>query len=128
MFRKLLLLAVYIWMFSGPPANAEELMPLREFLRTNPTPSGNDSKLYVFYRCTALFTVLTSISPNDTMRQLLEPKAYKFLALTVRSPIQKTTGFEPLSIPQDSTVWYWKRTAPIFPPKAPGASATNLAR
>ena len=59
MFREFLLVAVCVGMVSGPPAKAEELMPLQEFLRSNPTPSSDHSTLYVLSRCTALFTVLT---------------------------------------------------------------------
>ncbi len=79
MFRKFLLVAVFVGMFSGPPAKAEELMPLQEFLLSRPTPISNNSFLYVYSRCTALFTMLTALSPNDITRQLLESNAYQFL-------------------------------------------------
>ena len=79
MFREFLLVAVSVGMVSGPPAKAEELMPLQEFLRSKPTPISDNSFLYVYSRCTALFTMLTAGSSNDITRQLLEPKAYQFL-------------------------------------------------
>ncbi len=79
MFRKFFLVAACVGMVSGPPAKAEELVPLQEFLRSNPTPISDNSFLYIYSRCTSLFTMLTALSPNDITRQLLETKAYQFM-------------------------------------------------
>ena len=79
MFRKFFLVAACVGMVSGPPAKAEELVPLQEFLLSIPTPISDNSFLYIYSRCTSLFTMLTALSPNDITRQLLETNAYQFL-------------------------------------------------
>ena len=79
MFRKFFLLAACVGLVSGSPAKAEELVSLEEYLRSKPTPISDNSYLYVYSRCTALFTMLSAQSPNDVMRKLLEPKAFQFL-------------------------------------------------
>ncbi len=79
MFRKFLLVAVCVGMASGPPAKAENLIPLQEFLLSKPTPISDNSFLYIYSRCTALFTMLTAFAPEDTKRQLMKPKANQFM-------------------------------------------------
>ena len=80
---RLIILAVLVGVLvSGPAAKAEEMTPLQEFLRSNPTSGNDHSALYIFYRCTALFTVLMALSPPDALGKVLEPKMYKFLATT----------------------------------------------
>ncbi len=79
MFRKFFLLVACVGMVIGPPAKADDLVSLEEYLRSKPTPISDNSFLYVYSRCTALFTMLTAGSSNDITRQLLEPKAYQFL-------------------------------------------------
>ena len=79
MFRKFIFLAACVGLVSGSAAKAEELVPLQKFLLSNSTPISDNSFLYVYSRCTALFTMLTAVSPNDITRQLLELKALQFL-------------------------------------------------
>ena len=69
---------------SGQAAKAEEMTTFQEFLRSNPTSGNDDSALYMFYRCTALFTVLMALSPNDAVSKVLKPRMYKFMAATIK--------------------------------------------
>ena len=79
MFRKFFIVAACVGMVNGPPAKADDLVSLEEYLRSKPTPISDNSSLYVYSRCTALFTMLSAQSPNDAIRKLLEPKALLFL-------------------------------------------------
>jgi len=79
-----LIAAVIGVLVSGQAAKAEEMTPLQEFLRSNPTSGNDDSALYILYRCTALFTVMAALSPPDAVSKVLEPKMYKFLAVTTK--------------------------------------------
>ena len=71
---------------SGTAAKAEEMVTLQEFLRTHPPLEDDNSRLYVFYRCTSLMTMMTALTPKDkvAMEEMLETKALNFLAVTIK--------------------------------------------
>lgn len=81
--KRIILAALVALLVSGTAAKAEEMTSLEEFINSNPSPNSDNSSLYIFYRCTGLFTVMMALSPNDAVRKVLEPRMNKFMAATI---------------------------------------------
>jgi len=82
--KRIILAALVGVLVSGLAAKAEEMTPLQDFIGSNPALSSDNSTLYIFYRCTALFTVMMALSPPDAVSKVLKPRMYKFMAGTIK--------------------------------------------
>ena len=82
--KRIILAALVGVLVSGLAVKAEEMTPLKDFSRSNSTTGKDDSALYIFYRCTALLTVMMALSPPDAVSKVLEPRMYKFMAVTIK--------------------------------------------
>ena len=74
MIRVGALLIAFAVVLNGTPVYSQSKMtPLRSYITKNQNPNDANA-LYIFSRCSALFTVLAALSPNKNMRNVMQIK------------------------------------------------------